>query len=466
MRSWRSASHPAALDAALMARLARHPAPAHPPSIAILTSVYEKTPVDCFRELVRCLFGQTVSFTEWVLLRNGPVPAELDGVLKELAAEPRVRLLDAPQNLGIMGAMARCLGAASADWIVPMDADDLLTRDALQRIAVEIEISAPAFLYSDEDILQNGVPGSPYRRPSFDPVLNTADSYIWHLCAFRRDKALELGVYSDKAAEYCHDWDTVTRFAAAGETIAHVPEILYHWRVHQTSNSNSGAANAGSVRSAERVMGKLIAAQADPALYEIGPFPIFRGQEQSAILRRPVSPLPIDLILLAREGADADGTMLEDALASATASHVLVLREGLRVEDAARWEAMRLFEMHPDTVLVGGRVLDRHERVVECCGIADPAAGGAVRYPWLGLKRDDPGPYAMALKPQSAATVPDGFFVADAAFLRDTLRRVVPAQTPAGGGPGGLLGTILGDSARKSGRRVAYSPLVEARIRS
>ncbi|CAO3460156.1 hypothetical protein [Azospirillum argentinense] len=484
-KSWKAASYSVGLDAALIARLVRHPAPAHPPSIAILTSVYEKTPVDCFRDLVRCLFEQTVPFAEWVLLRNGPVPAELDGILKELEAEPRVRLLDAPQNLGIMGAMGRCLEAASAEWIVPMDADDLLTRDALQRIAVEIEASAPAFLYSDEDILQNGVSGSPYHRPAFDPVLNIADSYIWHLCAFRRDKALELGVYSDKAAEYCHDWDTVTRFATAGETIAHVPEVLYHWRVHQTSNSNSGTANTGSLRSAERVMGKVIAAQANPGLYEIDAFPIFRGQEQSAILRRPVSPLPIDLVLLtqgtpdagcANSQADASAlcrsvhmvanadaaSLLErlgDALASVTASHVLVLREGLRVEDAALWEAMRLFEMHPDMVLVGGRVLDGQERVVECCGIATPTSSGAVRFPWLGLKRGDPGPFAMALKPQTAATVPDGFFIADVAFLRGTPQRVAPAETPAGG-----LGSILGDAARHMGRRVAYSPLIEAKL--
>ena len=138
---------------------------------------------------------------------------------------------------------------------------------------------------------------------------------------------------------------------------------------------------------------------------------------------------------------------------------LLVLREGLRVEDAALWEAMRLFEMHPDTVLVGGRVLDGQERVVECCGIAAPTSGGAVRFPWLGLKRDDPGPFAMALKPQSASIVPDGFFIADVAFLRDTLQRIAPAETPADG-----LGSILGDAARRMGRRAAYSPLVAAKL--
>lgn len=482
-RSSTPASYPAELDAALIARLVRHPAPTPLPSIAILTSVYEKTPVDCFQELVRCLQEQTVPFTEWVLLRNGPVAAELDGILTELAADPRVRLLDAPQNLGIIGAMRRCLEAAATDWIVPMDADDLLTRDALQRITVEITASAPAFVYSDEDILHNGEPCSPYRRPAFDPVLNLADSYIWHLCAFRRDKALELGVYSDTAAEYCHDWDTVTRFAAAGEAIAHVPEVLYHWRVHQSSNSNSGAANAGSLRSAERVMAKVIAAQADPGLYEIGAFPIFRGQEQSAILRRPVSPLPIDLVLLAREAptaggaasqaglpslcrsvhrladADAAGSLdrLLAVLGSVTASHALLVRDGLRVTDAALWEAMRLFEMHPDTALVGGRVLNADDRIVECCAIAAPAAGGAPQVPWLGLKRDDPGPFAMALKPQSAASVPNGFFIAEVAFLREALRRIAPTETPAG-----ALGGVLGDDARQLGRRVAYSPLVEA----
>ncbi|CAO3383406.1 rhamnosyltransferase WsaF family glycosyltransferase [Azospirillum argentinense] len=490
-----AASYAQEAEAAPIARLARDPLPARPPSVSILTIVYERTPLDCFRKLAHALFGQTTPFAEWVLLRNGPVPADLDAVLAELAADPRVRLLDSERNLGIIRGLRRCLEAAGGDWVLPVDGDDLLVRDALQRIALRIEQGAadrnpPTFVYSDEDIIRGSAVEAPFRRPDFDPILNTADSYIWHACAFRRDKAMDLDVYGDPEAEYCQDWDTVVRFAMAGEPIAHIPEVLYGWRHHLQSFSNSGTANDGSRRSAERVMGKVIAAQTKPELYEIAPFPIFRGLEQSAILRRPVSPLPLDAILLVQDTAEVDAgacfgtepaglcrtvhgvpdagapcslSRLAAALARTSAGHVLVLRAELRVEDAAGlWEAMRLFEMHPDVALVGGRVLhggpEQGERILDGCTFAGP--GHPAPAPWLGLDRNAPGPFAMALKPQSAAAVPSGFFLVETAFLRDALKDAAPPELRAVG-----LGGFLGEAAWKRGRRVAYSPLVEARTK-
>ncbi|WP_170296042.1 glycosyltransferase [Azospirillum brasilense] len=488
-RSPRAASYQEEAQAALIARLVRHPLPTQPFSLSILTIVYEKTPIECFRELARSLFGQTVPFTEWVVLRNGPVPGDLGAVLAELDRDPRVRRLDSDVNLGIIQGLRRCLEGARSDWVLPVDGDDLLVKDALQQIALAAERTQPAFIYSDEDVIRGTTVEAPYRRPDFDPVLNVADSYIWHACAFRRDKAMELGVFQDAETEYCQDWDTVARFAMAGEPIAHIPEVLYHWRHHLNSFSNSGTTNTGSRRSAERVMAKVIAAQADPGLYEIGTFPISRGQEQSAILRRPVSPLPMEAILLANGTGDVDAgrwldaaaglcgsahpvahavtdagaacstSRLASALAAVSAAHVLVLHEGLRVEDAtALWEAMRLFEMHPDVVLAGGRVLDARGRVAECCAFASP--DGTMSTPWLNLDRNDPGVYALALKPRSAATVPDGFFLARTAFLREALRDGAPANMHATG-----LGGFLGTAARRRNRRVAYSPLIEAWIR-
>ena len=95
---------------------------------------------------------------------------------------------------------------------------------------------------------------TPFSRPGFDPVLNLGVSYIWHLCAFRRERALALGVYSDHGAEFCHDWDTVVRFAEAGRPIVHVPHVLYHWRTHAASQSHTDTQNPGSIASTRAVL--------------------------------------------------------------------------------------------------------------------------------------------------------------------------------------------------------------------
>jgi hypothetical protein len=64
----------------------------------------------------------------------------------------------------------------------------------------------------------------------------------------------------------------------------------------------------------------------------------------------------------------------------------------------------------------------------------------------------DPGPYAFALKPHAVATFPPHLFVAD--------RVAVLAALEAGAVDAAAVAAGL----RRAGRRLAYTPLLEARI--
>lgn len=146
-------------------------------------------------------------------------------------------------------------------------------------------------------------------------------------------------------------------------------------------------------------------------------------------------------------------------MASLPCKHVLIVAEGYSLEDAGLWEAMRLFEMHSDVALVGGRVLDQTDIVVDCCATGEIVDGGVS--PWIGKLRTDPGAYAMALKPQTVATVPQKFFFCRTEVLREALASMeIEGQ--------GLeeLSSQLSALVRSRGLRIAYSPLVEAVERS
>src|SRR5205814_6306051 len=98
----------------------------------------------------------------------------------------------------------------------------------------------PDLVFSDEDMLIGGRPGNPYFRPGWDPILNLATSYVWHIAALKRATVLAVGCFTDPDAEYCHDWDTAMRLWQSGARCHHVPRILYHWRQHSASTSNTG----------------------------------------------------------------------------------------------------------------------------------------------------------------------------------------------------------------------------------
>jgi hypothetical protein len=451
-------------------------------------------------------------YLEWVLVAQGPLSEAADRLLDELVADSRVRVSRLPDNLGIVGGLRRCLEAACGDYVVPVDGDDLLTPDALQILASAIEEArGAACLYSDEDILRGTTATAPYWRPEWDPVLNLSSSYIWHLCAFRRELALSLGAFSDAGSDWCHDWDTVTRFGRAGHVPVHVPEILYHWRHHPLSSTNRASPDKGSMRSTRHVLEQRIAQAARPELYSVEHFPIFRGAFEWHIGRRHRGAPATELMLFAgtaeralqalgalegkldvaphsvtvclppehvaaipgvleqfalalcgadaapsraRRASDKDFAALAAAVRASNAPVVWLLDARVTLEDAdGLWDAYKLIELLPDVGAVSGRLVDDTLHVVAAPGVIQPL-GGIVR-PGLGAPARDAGPYAIALKPHCVAVPVAELMLARRELLAQALEAAPGWMRP------GELALWLAGAALEGNARIAYTPLLQ-----
>lgn len=412
----------------------------------MLTALYAKSDAALFGALAASVERQSLPCKEWIIAAQGPLSPELRERIESVRRHPWTRIIELPTNLGIVRSARLCLDAAQADYVVPVDGDDLLTLDALQVLACALS-RAPGtlFMYSDEDQLIDGVPAHPYWRPDWDPVLNLESSYVWHLSAFHRESALRLGVFTDAGADWCHDWDNVTRFANAGHVPLHVPEVLYHWRQHPASGTNRPGVNPGSLRSTHHVLARQLARQASAEHFELAYFPINRGVPEWHIARRRTAPAAAELIVLAsdarrtralldsverhfdyrpasiREVAAHDHAALASALAAGQAPIVWLVSDSIVFEDdRAPWEALRLLELHPRVQAVSGRLVD---------------GSGRLAWPWAGAAESDPGPYALALKPHTIEVAPADLVFARRGFLADAVAGAV-----------------------------AYSPLVRARV--
>jgi glycosyltransferase involved in cell wall biosynthesis len=460
-----------------IARSVKYACTTSDPAFSLLTTLYSGTQADLLRETARSLFEQTHPFAEWVILIHGPVTPAVESVVADCAADARVHVLRRDENVGIVKGLGLCLQQASSAYVVPMDADDLLAPDALQVLASEIRASRPVLIYTDEDTYCDGAADSPFFRPDFDRVLNAESSYVWHLCAYRRDEALRLGVYEDAGAEFCHDWDTICRFARAGGQIAHANHVLYHWRAHPGSHSNSGGQHPGSLASTKFILNRTIGEQADPSLYRVVPFPIFRGAEEWCIERLQVNPPPVDAVVLGEsrafaavqrcvfpfraihhDEADAAGGLsdrLRHALDSGSEYVLVVGDECEDLEQSGIWEAVKLLEMHPDVAVVSGRLVNDAGVVVSCGSVPDRF--GRLVSPFAGLEHTDPGPFAMALKGHCIRCPAEGLFVARSAFLARAMEaRPTALELPI----------WLGACAVSQLATIAYSPRLQGRTRA
>ena len=93
------------------------------------------------------------------------------------------------------------------------------------------------FIYSDEDkIDRHGNRDYLFFKPDFSPNSLICNNYICHLSVYRTSLLKELGGLR-KGFEGAQDFDLVLRFTENTNRIAHIPKILYHWRMHSSSTA-------------------------------------------------------------------------------------------------------------------------------------------------------------------------------------------------------------------------------------
>ena len=310
------------------------------------------------------------------------------------------------------------------------------------------EAGYPALAYTDEDKLDGDRFSSPYLKPSFDPVLFANSCYIAHLSIVDRQLALQLGAYTDKQAEGSHDWDTFTRFLAAGHTPLHIPEVLYSWRIHQDVDGRKYPFEAVRLRlaaprpdEAARDSGadrsdfawnprRCSAACLTGGCGETRPPRVPITTVVLASSRRPststssAKDIPHDVVRLDPVGG-VPGLARLAARAAESGRLLHVLWHDTRiVDDVWPLEAMGLFELFPDTVMVGGR-LHQNGRIVDAGAYF--GFGRGCDAPDRGRPLEDPGYHAQAWKPHSVSAVAFDHCVLDSHFAADALVTLVPS---------------------------------------
>lgn len=451
-----------------------------PGLLSILTPVWNRSPIKYLKELANCLISQNPEGScEWVILDNGCSSASLLSYLAEMKAHGWVKLFRVETNVGIIGGLRYCLEQAGGRYVMPVDADDYLYPDALQVVTSFLRYAGyPPLLYTDEDKLIGTKFFEPYLKPDWDPVLLLNSAYIAHLGIVDRDKALELGAYSDSKAEGSPDWDLFVRFMVAGYTATHIPEVLYSWRVHARSTADDAAIKPYVRASQTAALQRFLDAQPDPGRFEIENSPLLRGAAHWYFRRTHSDPRPLASVILTQGSGNeacvpsqAEGgypqiksvPLALDAkpeclrpLAETVAEHsgfVRLIGEDVEVDNADwGWETLALFELHPDTVMIGGRVRNRSGIITEAGRYF--GFGGPCGCPNRGRSFLDPGYFAQMWKQRSVSAVSTQFAVVRADFLvelLDSLRREASLS---------FLGAWAGAYALRIGRRIVYSPFL------
>ena len=276
------------------------------PTLSIVVPVYRPS-LWYFRECVQSVIDQTYANWELCLCDDGSDDLELTAVMQEFASgDHRIKALALERNGGISAATNGALAAATGEFIVLMDHDDLLEPDALAELAAAAREPEVDIVYSDEDKLDElDRIHTPYFKPDWDPDLLLSYPYFGHITAIRHDILRRIGGFRSEF-DGSQDYDVMLRASEQARRIVHIAKVLYHWRVVAGSAAGDPTAKPWAYSASRRALEDAVERRGIDGHVETGPF---LGAYH---LRRRITGSPtVSLIIPFRDQAALTVTCLE-----------------------------------------------------------------------------------------------------------------------------------------------------------
>jgi glycosyltransferase involved in cell wall biosynthesis len=232
-----------------------------PEPFSLLLSVYEGDQPDYLRRAFRsAVHDQTLRPDEVIIVRDGPVRAEIAECLADLQADSPVPVTLVPleRNRGLGPALDAGLAAARFEVVARMDADDVAMP---HRFAVELPLIADADIVGSglleftgetdepgaDDVVGQRVP--PTGADRIRRYARIHDPFNHPTVVYRRAAVQAAGGYGD--LPMLEDYALFARMLAAGARPVNVPEPLLYYRVGATAFKRRGG--AGLLRSEIRL---------------------------------------------------------------------------------------------------------------------------------------------------------------------------------------------------------------------
>jgi O-antigen biosynthesis protein len=202
------------------------------PRFSIVTPVYNPPP-KALKACIKSVVKQNFPDWEWCLVNDCSPDPRIRKILDRWATiDSRIRVMHRTVNGGIVAASQDGLDMATGEFVALLDHDDKLAERALGVINKELNTDDEIdYLYTDEDKIDpKGRHYDVFRKPKFDPVRLRSQNYCTHFSVFRNSLLDEIGGFHS-GYDGAQDYDLILRATEKARKVAHVPQILYHWRV-------------------------------------------------------------------------------------------------------------------------------------------------------------------------------------------------------------------------------------------
>jgi hypothetical protein len=221
------------------------------PLLSVIIPIYQ-LPLTVLEETLATLLDQTYSNWEaCIVWGDSENLIGWNWLQEKTKSDRRFKIKYLQKNRGISLNSNEALKLAEGEYVALLDHDDTLAPWAFYEI-VKLLQSSPEldFIYSDKDsIAADGKTRlNALLKPQWSPEMLHSVNYLTHLNIMRTRLVRQIGGWNQET-DGAQDWDIFFRLTEKTKQIAHLPSILYHWRILPSSTATGIEAKPYAARS-------------------------------------------------------------------------------------------------------------------------------------------------------------------------------------------------------------------------
>ncbi len=208
---------------------------------SVLMSVYKGENGRFFKESMDSIYRQTYPTDDFVLICDGELTEELDGIIAEYKEKfgDVLNVIRQPENKGTAYSANNGLKNCKNEFIMKMDSDDVcLENRAEEQMRFLAENSDIDILgsyieeFKNDDNSVIGVRQTPEKHEEIMQFAKRRAPFNNQTLVYRKSIAEKIGGYSDELLR-CEDYDFMVRMLMAGAKSANIPKVLVRYRVNK-----------------------------------------------------------------------------------------------------------------------------------------------------------------------------------------------------------------------------------------
>ena len=249
------------------------------PTISVLTPLYN-TPEKYLREFLDSFVDQTAPNGQLCLADASDAEhGEVQRIVEEYQQKNQRIVYKKVENKGIAANTNAAAALATGEYLALADHDDILAPHAMYTMGKAIlqlrqQGQPDGFVYSDEALFSKSIqrPIVAHFKPDYAPDYLLCCNYICHLAVFKRSLYEQVGGERPEC-DGSQDHDLFLRLIEQVGGAAHVPQVLYYWRVHAGSTSGGTDAKPYVAKAAKKALADHLARTGRTGTVEDGLFP-------------------------------------------------------------------------------------------------------------------------------------------------------------------------------------------------